>query len=100
MVLNMDGGVNWTIYGNTIEDDVPQDVDMKVTIGSSRIPKSRLEIFAGGERYVEMSLAHDGEFGFTAVLSWSWKMYSLQNMQTCSTIMRKQMYLNLCALPR
>lgn len=69
VVLNMGGGVNWTIYGNTIEDDVPQDVDMKVTIGSSRIPKSRLEIFAGGERYVEMSLAHDGEFGFTAVLS-------------------------------
>ena len=69
VVLNMSDEISWTIHGNTMESDDLQDVDMKVEMGRSNIPKSRLEVFVSGERYVEMSLAHDGEFGFTAVLS-------------------------------
>lgn len=69
VILNMSDEVSWTINGKTMGSEDLQDMDMKVTIGSSKIPENRLEVFASGERYVEMSLAHDGEFGFPAVLS-------------------------------
>lgn len=69
VILEADEGVSWRIDGNTMEDGEYSDINLKVTFGESRIPKEKLAILAGEERYVEMTLAHEGEFGFTAVLS-------------------------------
>ena len=69
VVLKVSDEVNWTIDGSLIDSEEFNDIDLKVTLGSSRIPEERLEILTKNEQYVEMSLAHDGEFGFTMQLS-------------------------------
>lgn len=69
VVLEMNDKVSWTIDGSTIESDNPEDVDLGVKLGSSRIPRRLLSAFVQDEKYVEMSLNYDGTFGFTAHLS-------------------------------
>lgn len=69
VVLEMNDKVSWTIDGGTIESDEPEDIDLGVKLGSSRIPRRLLNAFVQDEKYVEMSLNHDGVFGFTAHLS-------------------------------
>ena len=70
MVLAMNEEVTWTIDGSKITSDSLTDIDFAVTVGSSEIPEEKLtELVEGEEKYVEMSLAHEGEFGFDAVLT-------------------------------
>ena len=70
MVLAMNEEVTWTINGSEITSDSLTDIDFAVTVGSSEIPEEKLtELVEGEEKYVEMSLAHEGEFGFDAVLT-------------------------------
>lgn len=69
VVLEMNDKVSWTIDGSTIESDDPEDIDLGVELGRSRIPRRLLNAFVQDEKYVEMSLSHDGVFGFTAHLS-------------------------------
>ena len=69
VVLQMSDQVSWTIHGDTIETDHLEDINLKVSFGNSQIPEWKLETLTAGETYVEMALEHEGEFGFTAVLS-------------------------------
>lgn len=69
VVLNMSEDVSWTIDGSAMEGDSFEDINLKVSLGESRIPADRLKIFVGDETYVEMSLAHEGEFGITMLLT-------------------------------
>ncbi|MDO4303011.1 MAG: hypothetical protein Q4D94_03780, partial [Bacillota bacterium] len=68
VVLEMGDGVSWSIDGNAMGDGELGDVDFKVTMGNSNIPKEKKDALTEGESYVELSLAHDGAFGFAAVL--------------------------------
>lgn len=67
--LRVSDQASWFIDGSTIENESPGDINLGVTFGESRIPKERLAILTENEKYVEMSLAHEGEFGFTILLS-------------------------------
>ncbi len=69
VVLRVSDNASWTIDGSEINTEEFSDIDLKVTLGDSRIPKDKLKILTENEQYVEMSLAHDGEFGFTMQLS-------------------------------
>lgn len=69
VVLKVSDNASWTIDGSEINTEEFSDIDLKVTLGDSRIPKDKLKILTENEQYVEMSLAHDGEFGFTMQLS-------------------------------
>ena len=69
VVLEMNDQVSWSIDGSTIENDNLENINLEVELGNSQIPERKLEILTDGETYVELSLAHNGEFGFTAVLS-------------------------------
>ena len=68
-VLTMNPDITWTIYGTSIDENEVQDVDLNVTFGNSEIPKEMIEILAEQEEFIELSLAHDGDFGFTATLT-------------------------------
>jgi len=68
VVLEMGDGVSWSIDGNAMGDGELDDIDFKVTMGSSNIPEEKKDALTEGESYVELSLAHDGAFGFTTVL--------------------------------
>lgn len=69
VVLDMGNGVSWNIDGAQMGDEPLQDIDFGVTIGKSNIPKAKTDALTEGEDYVELSLAHDGGFGFTVILS-------------------------------
>ncbi len=69
VILVMSDKISWTINGSKIEEDALTDINLTVTLGNSKIPKDKLAILTAGENYVEMSLAHEGAFGFTAALS-------------------------------
>ena len=69
VVLEMNDAVSWTIDGTQMGEEPLQDIDLTVVVGESKIPENRLKILTENEEYVELSLAHDGAFGFNAVLS-------------------------------
>lgn len=59
----------WKINGKTITEAGVQDVDLAVTKNTKSIPDSVLAPVAGSNSYIQISLAHNGAFGFTAVLT-------------------------------
>lgn len=63
-------GVLWTVNGLDIPEDTRlRDLDLDVDLGDSGIPATVLNAVTGEIGTVQLSLAHDGEFGFTMTLS-------------------------------
>lgn len=63
-------GVLWTVNGLDIPEDTRlHDLDLDVDLGNSDIPATVLNAITGEIGAVQLSLAHDGEFGFTMTLS-------------------------------
>ena len=70
MVLDMSESITWTIDGSKISSEPIGDIDFAAILGDSDIPEEKLkELVTGETRYIELSLAHEGEFGFDAVLT-------------------------------
>ncbi len=67
LVLEMNGGITWTINGLDVTN--PKNVDMRVSKGAKRIPVEVINNVTGESYTVQLSLAHNGDFGFTAVLT-------------------------------
>ena len=66
LVLDMGNGFVWTINGKSVTD--PKDVDMGVNRNTT-IPVKVVNALTGECEYITVTLAHNGEFGFTAVLT-------------------------------
>ena len=63
-------GVLWTVNGLDIPEDTRlHDLDLDVDLGDSGIPATVLNAVTGEIGTVQLSLAHDEEFGFTMTLS-------------------------------
>ena len=63
-------GVLWTVNGLDIPEDTRlHDLDLDVDLGDSGIPATVLNAVTGEVGTVQLSLAHDGQFGFTMTLS-------------------------------
>ena len=63
-------GVLWTVNGQDIPEDTRlHDLDLDVDLGDSDIPATVLNAVTGEIDTVQLSLAHDGQFGFTMTLS-------------------------------
>ena len=70
VVLTISDEVQWQIDGNSFGDGELTDVNLNVTIGSSRIPTRKLnQLVRDDEKWMELSLSHDGDFGFDATLT-------------------------------
>ena len=70
-VLDMGNGLSWKINGKEITD-AAGDIDFGVTIGADAGKSIPVDVInkVSGERYsMNLSLAYDGEFGFTATLT-------------------------------
>ena len=71
LVLDMGNGLSWKIYGKDITD-AAGDIDFGVTIGADAgkaIPVDVINKVSGEKYSMNLSLAYDGEFGFTATLT-------------------------------
>ena len=66
VVLEMDG-YSWTINGKDIDE--VKDVDLKVILDTKNIPDEKITALAGDKKTKQLTLAYDGEFGFTAQLN-------------------------------
>lgn len=68
--LDMGGGVKWEINGQDIPTDLDfTDLDLGVSLNTSDIPVDVINMVTGEKSTVQLSLAHDGEFGFTMTLT-------------------------------
>lgn len=68
IVLDM-GAYSWSIDGNDVNATNLKDIDLEVTIGTDTVPSSLVESIAEGQPATQLSLTHNGEFGFRADLT-------------------------------
>ena len=71
LVLDMGNGLSWKIYGKDITD-AAGDIDFDVTVGADAgksIPVDMINNVTGERSSLNLTLAYDGEFGFTATLT-------------------------------
>lgn len=69
LVIELEDGITWTIYGKDIVDEKIEDIDLKVVLDTNEIPKELVTSVAGDNLTIQMSLKHDGAFGFKAYLT-------------------------------
>ena len=69
IVLDMGDGIKWTINGNSVTSDHVADIDLGVTKNANTIPIDVINSITGQKSTIQISLTHNGEFGFTATLS-------------------------------
>ena len=68
--ISLPGGVSWTVNGQDIPENADlTDLDLGVTLDASTIPVSVINTVTGAVDTIQLSLAHNGEFGFTMILS-------------------------------
>ena len=71
LVLDMGNGLSWKIYGKDITN-AAGDIDFDVTVGADAgksIPVDVINNVTGEHSSLNLTLAYDGEFGFTATLT-------------------------------
>ena len=69
ITFDMGSGILWSVDGKSIITDKADDIDFTVRTGGSAVPVEIVNNVTGEYYSIQLSLAHDGEFGFTAVLS-------------------------------
>ncbi|MCQ2080493.1 MAG: hypothetical protein MJZ11_02465 [Lachnospiraceae bacterium] len=72
--IELENGITWDIDANSIDTEKLQDINLQVSVnGDSKIPEDKLENINDqveeGDTIVILSLEHDGEFGFDAILT-------------------------------
>ena len=68
--ITVPGGVTWTVNGQDIPENAKlSDLDLGVTLDASTIPVSVINTITGTVDTIQLSLKHDGEFGFTMTLT-------------------------------
>lgn len=68
IVLDM-GGYSWTIHGQDVVAGDLSAINLEVTMDTEAVAPSIVEKLAGGEPTRQISLTHDGDFGFKASLT-------------------------------
>ena len=69
MTFDMGDGILWSVDGESILADQTEDIDFSVKTNTNGIPAVVLNRVTGECYGIQVQLAHEGEFGFTAVLS-------------------------------
>ena len=68
IVLQMDG-YSWTLNGMDVAATNLKDIDLEVKIDTNAIPSNIVASIAGDSPTTQLSLTHNGDFGFRANLS-------------------------------
>ena len=70
LVVDLGDGVSWTVNGTDVPKDADfTDIDMGVTMNSDGIPVEVVNAITGERDSVQITLAHDGAFGFAMTLT-------------------------------
>ncbi len=65
--FELNNGVSWSINGQDITDAA--DIDLGITLDTKTVPEEQAQTVAAGNDTFQFSLAHNGQFGFKAVLN-------------------------------
>lgn len=68
LVLDIGNDIKWSVNGKDITSDSLKDFNLKVTKNSNSIPAELVKGVAGELGSMQLSLAHEGDFGCTATL--------------------------------
>ena len=69
ITFDMGNGILWSVDGKSITTDRTGDIDLSVKTGVNTVPVDIVNNVTGESYSIQISLAYEGEFGFTAVLS-------------------------------
>ena len=70
LVVDLSDGVSWTVKGSDVPEDADfTDLDLGVDLDTHGIPANVINTITGEVGTVQITLAHDGAFGFTMTLS-------------------------------
>ena len=73
VVLDMGNGIKWTINGKDVKNVPEKDLNLKITLDSKNIPENVLKdsdlAKKDVEKTIQMSLADNSNFGFTAAVT-------------------------------
>ena len=70
LVIDLGDDVSWTVKGSDVPEDADfTDIDMGVTMNSDGIPVDVVNAITGERSSVQITLAHNGAFGFTMTLT-------------------------------
>lgn len=69
VVFDMGDGITWSVNGKNVTSDKAPYIDFSVKTDTENIPVDVINNITGERYSIQISLAHNGEFGFTAVLS-------------------------------
>ncbi len=67
--LDMGDYVTWGIDIDSVDMDAFTEVDMGVKLGTDRVPRELIAEILNGNKYIEITLAHDGAFDFEPILN-------------------------------
>ena len=68
--ISLSNGVTWTVNGQDIPENAKlTDIDMGVSMNTSTIPVDLINAVTGEIGTVQLTLKHNGEFGFTMTLT-------------------------------
>ncbi len=69
ITFDMGNGILWSVDGKSITTEKAGDIDFSVKTGVNTVPVDIVNNVTGESYSIQISLAHEGDFGFTAVLS-------------------------------
>ncbi len=69
ITFDMGNGILWSVDGKSITTDKAGDIDFSVKTGVKTVPVDIINNVTGESYSIQIRLAYEGEFGFTAVLS-------------------------------
>ncbi len=69
MQIGLSNGLTWEIFSTTMEEILPEQLNMGAEITENIIPRKLVEMVSRDTDYLELSLEHQGEFGFEASLT-------------------------------
>ena len=68
--ISLSNGVTWSVNGQDIPENADlTDLDMGVSLNTSTIPVNLINSVTGEAGTIQLTLAHDGEFGFKMMLT-------------------------------
>ncbi len=69
VTFDMGEDVSWTVNGMSVRDCPEKSIDLGVRLNTKNIPSSIVNEVADVYPHTNITLNHDGEFGFTAIMS-------------------------------
>lgn len=69
VVFDMGGGIAWSVGGQSVIPGKTDAIDFSVKVGTGSIPADIVSSIANGCYHIQLSLAHEGAFECTPVLS-------------------------------